>query len=550
MNISEGNLKSSTSLRLALIVLVCIVIARGLSLEKTDLIDPTEARYATVAQEMVESNDWITPKLPSPEGAIPYLGKPPLHFWMTALSYKLFNFEEWSARLPSFLAALISLLAVMYFAHGNFGSRVGLLSGLVLFSSVLFFFIAGASVTDMTLTAGITASIVFLFELTTSQRIQFWKIAFGALFAGLAFLCKGPVALALIACPFALWSVVYGEYRWLKSVPWLSLFIIFALVVAPWFVLSEIQNPGFIKYFIWNENIARYLFRDYGDRYGTGHVYTYGTSWIMLAISFVPWSLFLIWGLYRTGPKKSWKWIKADRTRFFVFAWGISAALFFTFVRQLHAMYILPALPGLAIFTALVCQASPLSQEAPATYIWIRQIRVIALVLFTVISCGIIAAGSYLAASTFGIISGVLILISGGLLLRNVQQLSRPIQAVTVTAWSFVCCYLIVITSLSPYIDQRRSAESILKDISRMGIKRVAVVSGNSFSPYWTSKAWRSELENKVRVRYFMDSDIPENGFKYLLAKSGTTSIAPQTFELFDLVTKNGTWELYKRKRG
>ena len=96
-----------------LLVLLFGLIGRASLLEYTDLLDPTEARYASVAQEMVNSGNWLTPMLPLPQGTVPYLGKPPLHFWLTALSYQVFGIEEWTARLTSFLMT-ISLLFLIF----------------------------------------------------------------------------------------------------------------------------------------------------------------------------------------------------------------------------------------------------------------------------------------------------------------------------------------------------------------------------------------------------------------------------------------------------
>lgn len=76
---------------LALAIVFCL---RVVLLNYPDLVDPTESRYANVAQEMVLDNDWVTPKLSQPEGVVPYLGKPPLHFWLTAACFKIFGVSE------------------------------------------------------------------------------------------------------------------------------------------------------------------------------------------------------------------------------------------------------------------------------------------------------------------------------------------------------------------------------------------------------------------------------------------------------------------------
>jgi 4-amino-4-deoxy-L-arabinose transferase-like glycosyltransferase len=71
-------------------------------LGKPVLFDPDEGRNAEVAREILLRKDWVTPHY----DFIPYLDKPIFLFWLIAVSFKIFGVSEWSARLPSILAAL------------------------------------------------------------------------------------------------------------------------------------------------------------------------------------------------------------------------------------------------------------------------------------------------------------------------------------------------------------------------------------------------------------------------------------------------------------
>ncbi|RIL08633.1 MAG: hypothetical protein DCC75_08390, partial [Proteobacteria bacterium] len=341
---------------ISILILFGAILLRGALLEYTDLIDPTEARYASVAQEMVLLGDWLTPRLPMPEGVVPYMGKPPLHFWLTASAYSIFGIDEWTARLPSWLSAIALLLVIVSFGRRFFGERVGLSAALIAFSSVILFFLSGASVTDVTLAALVTGSTYFLYLLAISDGLTRKYALISSACMALAFLTKGPIAVILVWLPLLLWSAVQKNFRWLKSVPWLTSGLLFFAITSPWFVANEINNPGSFRYFFWNENIARYLFKDYGDKYGTGHVHPYGTSWFMLFANFMPWSLIIIWKSFRRGWRQIWERLKSDQNLLFALTWGVSAALFFTFVRQLHGMYVLPCIPGMALFSAVLLE--------------------------------------------------------------------------------------------------------------------------------------------------------------------------------------------------
>ena len=60
-------------------------------------LDPDEGLYATIAQEMLGDGDWVIPHV----NGLPYLEKPPLYFWLTALAFRVAGPSEWATRLPS-----------------------------------------------------------------------------------------------------------------------------------------------------------------------------------------------------------------------------------------------------------------------------------------------------------------------------------------------------------------------------------------------------------------------------------------------------------------
>jgi 4-amino-4-deoxy-L-arabinose transferase-like glycosyltransferase len=88
-----------------LIVTTCMVLVPNLAFP---LIEPDETRYAQIAIEMIESRDWVTPTL---DGQA-YLDKPPLMYWLTALSFQTFGMNETAARIPSMLSAFATILLV------------------------------------------------------------------------------------------------------------------------------------------------------------------------------------------------------------------------------------------------------------------------------------------------------------------------------------------------------------------------------------------------------------------------------------------------------
>src|SRR5258706_12684274 len=90
------------------------------------LLDPDEGLYATIALEMLKGGDWLVPRL----NGLPYVEKPPLYFWLTALTFWGVGPSEWATRLWSALAALGTVLLTCRIGRRLYGSGAGLLAGL------------------------------------------------------------------------------------------------------------------------------------------------------------------------------------------------------------------------------------------------------------------------------------------------------------------------------------------------------------------------------------------------------------------------------------
>src|SRR5919109_517804 len=108
----EGRIAQSTALQnsktrigerswFCLVCLVCLAIVFT-NLGSSALFEPDEGRNAEKAREILLLGDWVTPH----ENFLPTLDKPVFFYWLVASSFILFGLSEWSARLPSALAAL------------------------------------------------------------------------------------------------------------------------------------------------------------------------------------------------------------------------------------------------------------------------------------------------------------------------------------------------------------------------------------------------------------------------------------------------------------
>ncbi len=350
------------------ILIGLLLLARLVGMAAAPLMDTTEARYGEISRKMAELNDWITPWF---DYGVPYWGKPPLAFWMTALGFKLFGVNEFAARLPHLtISLLVAGLTVWLAARRD---REAALPTLALMSgSFLFFVSAGAVMTDVELILGTTLAMAGFWlalegtggpDSKPDQR-SVWP-ATALFFCGLVLglLAKGPVALVLCGTPLSVWTAYH--HRWSdvwRCLPWIGGGAITLLIAMPWYWIAERHTPGFLEYFLIGEHWQRFVTPGWdGDLYGHAHIFPVGAIWAFAFIDTLPWSILL--------PLAAWHWrrvfmaksadvsagragpVRSDEPawRSYLLIWMITPLLFFTAARNVIFTYVLPGLPATAI---------------------------------------------------------------------------------------------------------------------------------------------------------------------------------------------------------
>ncbi len=379
--------KEHDSSRLLLAVLLAAFGLRLLLLGSYPLMDTTEARYAEIARKMLELNDWITPWF---DYDVPFWGKPPLCFWMTATSFKLLGINEFAARLPHYLCGALVTWIVWRWTADHVSRRQAGFTSILLAGSLLYFLSSGLVMTDMWLLLGTTLSMFGFWSsvqnIQTGNGYQKWLF-----FVGLAIglLSKGPIALVLTGMPVAGWIIVNGKYRasW-QSLPWIRGSTLTMALCLPWYILAEIKTPGFAEYFIIGEHVKRFVVPGWqGDLYGTAHDRPTGSIWLMLLMDGLPWSLilpglfFYLWRhgeLVKSGPgSKEW--------RSYLALWGLMPAVFFTFAGNILWTYLLPGFPALALWAShWLNRQSGVSESAKVTLLVGGTVATLALTLAAV----------------------------------------------------------------------------------------------------------------------------------------------------------------------
>lgn len=462
-------------------ILATVVLLRLLSLPFPDLVDSTEGRYASVAKIMLDRNDWITPWINMSGVEVPYNGKPPLHFWLMQISYLIFGYTSFAARLPGVLSAIGIGVLLSFAGRSRLGGLAGYMAAIIFASSTITFFLAGAAVLDMTLTLGTTLSIVGF--LLAERRKGFGPFGISNIWgylafvgAGIGMLVKGPLAIVLpglIAIPWML-ILRYSTGKWprqFSALPWITGTLLFGAIALPWYLLAEMKTPGFLHYFFISENFGRFFKKDYGDVYGTGHRQPFGVAWGMMFAALVPWSVMLLgWFIARWRTifaKATVRKICLDPDLLFGVLWATCCPFLLLGARQYTGTYIVPSIPGFGFLCAVLWARFVEPEESALRFSYKLTRGLTALLAIVTITGAIIGVTRY---GTPGILSGCIIAVAllyvGSLFIH--REPASPIKEIWRIAVCTVVTYALASFAWNNHLSNNRSTRRVLETVASL----------------------------------------------------------------------------------
>ncbi len=207
-----------------LLFLVSLVYIAG---TLVTLFENDSAQFAVMAMRMVQENDFLN----LIKGTEEYLDKPHMHYWLSALSFKLFGFHAWAYRIPAILATFLGAYGCYGLGKLLYNVDIGKLSALIFLTAQTIML----SVIDVRTDAVLTGfTILAIWQLATYVEQNSLKHALvGAFAAGIAFSTKGQIALVVIGLPL-LCHLAYTR-KWKMLLNWriLPALLIFGLAIAP-----------------------------------------------------------------------------------------------------------------------------------------------------------------------------------------------------------------------------------------------------------------------------------------------------------------------------
>jgi len=248
-------------------------------------VDATQ--YANMSLELLRSNSLIQ----FTDLGENYLDKPPLLFWMSALSIAIFGNTTWAFKLPSFFMAWFSVYFLYRFAKIYYSESIAKLSALLYSGSVAFILFTNDIRTDTLMISFVVLAIWQLALYIESNKTKHLLIASIAL--GLSMLAKGPIGLVVPVLAIAPHILLTG--RWKPFLKWQIILtpIIIFIVLSP-MLIGLHQQFGWhgIRFYFWEQSFGRITGENVWKNDATYFYFLHNIAW-----AFIPFILFLIGGL-------------------------------------------------------------------------------------------------------------------------------------------------------------------------------------------------------------------------------------------------------------
>lgn len=318
-----------------------------------DVMDVDAAQYASISREMLETNSWLQVL----HRGADYLDKPPLLFWLSAVSLKIFGIHNFAYKLPSVLILLLGMYSFYRLALLFYDRKTAVAALLIVLTTQAWFQITNDIRTDTILIGMLFFALWQLYEYIRKER--FINLLAASVGIAGAMMAKGPIALIILGAAFGGDLLLKKDFRNIFRFQWLILLAIVLVLLLPMCyglyqqfdlhpekVVYELKGPSGVKFFFWTQSFGRITGDIYWNNH-TGYFYFFQT----LAWDFQPWLLLLIPAFYvkikrlvKSGIKSSPEYFSITGSILTFFALSLSA------YKLPH--YIFPVFPFFALIIA------------------------------------------------------------------------------------------------------------------------------------------------------------------------------------------------------
>jgi 4-amino-4-deoxy-L-arabinose transferase-like glycosyltransferase len=303
--------------------------------------------------EMFQSNSLLEIK----ERGFDYLDKPPLLFWLSSLSYKLFGINTFAYKLPSLLISILGIYSTFRIANLFYNRKIAINAIIILTTTIGYVWINSDIKTDLILTALIIFTFWQMMEYGKNQKtIHILLTGVGIAFSMMA---KGPIGFIIPVLTFFMLLYFKETRKFMLSFRLLLVFPVVILLLIPMcyglytqfdipgnkVINGQVINSG-LEFFFWTQSFGRITHENVFDN-NTSFFFLWHTT-LLLAI---PWSLLLIFSI-KNQVVTFWKNKKLDFKNHFLTIISFLVITMLSFSSYKIPHYAMVSFPFLAIILA------------------------------------------------------------------------------------------------------------------------------------------------------------------------------------------------------
>ncbi len=235
-----------------------------LSAVRIDLMDIDATQYGEISREMMQSGDYLHLY----DRGADYLDKPPMLFWVSSLSMKVFGVNDMGYKFPSILFAIWAMYAVYRLGRLLYNDAAGRMAALILGTSQGMFLMTNDVRTDTILMSCVITAIWMIKECEIKRRWYYVLGGTAAIAAGM--MTKGPIALMVPIFCFGSDWILKRDWKRLFSPYHIIDVILIAIFLIPMSIglyqqfdmhpektVNDLTHVSGLRFFYWSQSFGR-----------------------------------------------------------------------------------------------------------------------------------------------------------------------------------------------------------------------------------------------------------------------------------------------------
>lgn len=303
------------------------------------ITDPVESNYTLTSLEMLESGDYISPRIYGNY----WFDKPVFFYWELIAAFGTLGVTEFAARLCPAIFGVLGIIMTYFFARRIYDEKTGFWSAVILATCFEYWIISKTVITDSTLFVFFNGVLACFYIAYTSENKNWYYLCY--VFAALAVLTKGPIGILLPGLIITIFICIRRDFKEILRMKPLG-FVLFFVIAGSWYYgMYRIHGQQFLDMFLGVHNYLRATVSEHP----MWDVWWYYSALFMLG--FFPWSFITVPAIIHRLWKEN-RWPEMDQTKMFLLIWALTINVFYQNMATKYSTYTLPALMPAAILAA------------------------------------------------------------------------------------------------------------------------------------------------------------------------------------------------------